>query len=214
MQLKVIINLLTMFLLLLPLGCSGKNDGKITSLKQLSASNSDVLNIKKMSNPKLVIKTNKGDVTIELFAKEAPISTENFLQYVKKGLYNGTVFHRVIKNFMIQGGGLNNQMQKVATMNPIKNEAFNQLQNLRGTLAMARTGIPDSATNQFFINVVDNHSLDHKSKKPNEYGYAVFGKVVGGMDIVDVIRNVPTTSKSGRRDVPVAEIIINEIVKI
>ncbi|HKZ16239.1 MAG TPA: peptidylprolyl isomerase [Geobacteraceae bacterium] len=159
-------------------------------------------------NPQVVIETSMGNITIELFKDKAPISVRNFLSYVKDGYYDGLVFHRAIKNFMIQGGGMDESMQPKKTKFAIKNEAANGLSNMRGTLAMARTNVIDSATSQFFINVVDNKFLDYKGKTPDLFGYAVFGQVVEGMDVVDAIREVKTGSKAGHADVPVEPVTI------
>ncbi len=161
------------------------------------------------SNTKVVIETSQGKIVAQLLPDKAPVSVKNFLAYVADGAYNGTIFHRVIPTFMIQGGGFTQNMKKKPNKAPIKNEATNGLSNLQGTLAMARTGVVDSATNQFFINVVDNKFLDYKN--PNSYGYAVFGKVVEGMDVVDKIKNVPTTTKGSFQNVPVEPVIINSI---
>jgi cyclophilin family peptidyl-prolyl cis-trans isomerase len=146
-------------------------------------------------NPKVLIKTNQGDITVELDAAKAPKSVENFVAYVKAGQYDGTIFHRVIDNFMIQGGGYTTELvPKGGERGPIQNEATNGLSNLRGTLAMARTMDPHSATSQFFINVVDNKALDHVSTADGRtWGYAVFGKVISGMDVVDKIKVMPTS---------------------
>ena len=152
----------------------------------------------------LVIETSMGKIEVELNAELAPISVANFMQYVESGFYNGTIFHRVINNFMVQGGGFDKFMQKKTTLPAIKNEAKNGLKNDRGTLAMARTGIVDSATSQFFINHKDNDFLNHGGR---DYGYAVFGKVTKGMDVVDAIARVQT--KSG--DVPVNPVAIKNI---
>jgi cyclophilin family peptidyl-prolyl cis-trans isomerase len=154
------------------------------------------------ANPQVLLKTSKGDITIELFQDQAPISTKNFLSYVDDKSYDGTIFHRVIKGFMIQGGGMTADMQEKSAKPPIKNEAANGLKNKRGTLAMARTPEIDSASSQFFINLVDNAFLDHQQGDPDKFGYAVFGKVVSGMDVVDAIAAVPTGSKGMHRDVP------------
>lgn len=162
-------------------------------------------------NPQVVMETSMGTVKIELFKDKAPISVRNFLSYVKDAYYDGTIFHRVIKNFMVQGGGLDENMQPKKTKFAIKNEASNGLKNTRGTLAMARTSMVDSATSQFFINVVDNAFLDHTGKTPDRFGYAVFAQVVEGMDVVDAIREVKTGNKSGHQDVPVDPIFINSI---
>lgn len=159
-------------------------------------------------NPVVKLETSKGDVYIELYKKEAPITVENFLNYVESGFYNGTIFHRVINGFMIQGGGFLPGMEEKETGEPIKNEANNSLSNKRGTVAMARTSIVDSATAQFFINVVDNNFLDYKSDSPAEYGYAVFGKVVDGMDVVDEIKGISTTRRGYFSDVPADDVII------
>jgi cyclophilin family peptidyl-prolyl cis-trans isomerase len=151
-----------------------------------------------------VIETSMGDITMELYRDRAPDSVANFVQYVGDGFYAGTVFHRVIKGFMVQGGGMTADLQRKATRPPIKNEATNGLKNGRGTVAMARTNEVRSATSQFFINTVDNSPLDHKGMTPDAYGYAVFGKVIAGMDVVDKIENVKT--KPG--DVPETPVTI------
>ncbi len=156
----------------------------------------------------ITIKTNHGDIGVELFEDKAPISCENFRQYVKDGHFDGTVFHRVIPNFMIQGGGMDENMQSKPTRDPIKNEADNGESNLRGTLAMARTGVVDSATSQFFINLRDNDFLNHGTR---DFGYAVFGKVSDGMDVVDAIAAVPTGNRAGHQDVPVDPVTITEV---
>ena len=161
------------------------------------------------TNPRVVIETAQGNITVELFKDKAPITVRNFLSYVKEGFYDGLVFHRVIKNFMIQGGGLDENMQPKKNKFAIKNEATNGLKNTRGTLAMARTAVVDSATSQFFINLVDNAFLDHKGKTPDMFGYAVFGQVVEGMDVVDAIAQVKTGNKAGHSDVPVEPVFIS-----
>lgn len=161
-------------------------------------------------NPVVEMKTSMGLIKIQLFKTEAPISTENFLKYVDKKFYDGVIFHRVIKEFMIQGGGFLPDMTEKTTLFPtIKNEAKNGLSNKRGTLAMARTNEVDSASAQFYINVVDNAMLDHKSQ--DQYGYAVFGEVIEGMDVVDKIRAVATGNKNGFSDVPVKSITIESV---
>ena len=149
----------------------------------------------------IVLKTNKGDITLELDAESTPITVENFLTYAKDGHYTGTIFHRVISGFMIQGGGFSSDMQQKPTRQPIKNESSNGLSNLKYTIAMARTSVPDSATSQFFINTKDNFFLDKKSSQDG-VGYCVFGRVIAGTDIIDEIEKVKTTSKSGHQDVP------------
>ncbi|MBO5822169.1 MAG: peptidyl-prolyl cis-trans isomerase [Lentisphaeria bacterium] len=161
----------------------------------------------------VTIKTSKGDIKLELFEKEAPITVKNFLSYVKSGFYKGTIFHRVIPNFMIQGGGMDENFMQKETAAPIKNEATNQISNKRGTIAMARTQVVDSATSQFFINVVDNDFLDFKAPIPQYYGYCVFGKVVEGMEVADAIVGVPTTSKGMHRDVPQENIVILDVIE-
>jgi peptidyl-prolyl cis-trans isomerase B (cyclophilin B) len=162
-------------------------------------------------NPQVVMETSMGTVKIELFKDKAPISVRNFLSYVKDGYYDGLIFHRVIKSFMVQGGGLDVDMQPKKTKFAIKNEAANGLKNTRGTLAMARTSMVDSATSQFFINVVDNAFLDHTGKTPDRFGYAVFAQVIEGMDVMDKIRDVKTGNKGGHQDVPVEPVFINSI---
>ncbi|MFQ6104993.1 MAG: peptidylprolyl isomerase [Candidatus Glassbacteria bacterium] len=157
------------------------------------------------------METSMGAITIELYRDKAPISVENFLSYVKDGFYDGLIFHRVIENFMIQGGGFTPDMQKKDTKAPIKNEAGNGLSNKRGTIAMARTRVIDSATSQFFINVVDNLQLDHKDETIDGFGYCVFGKVTDGMDVVDKIRKVETATKSRYRNVPVDPVVIKKV---
>ncbi len=154
------------------------------------------------------LNTNMGTITLELFADKAPITVENFINYVKSGHYDGTIFHRVISNFMIQGGGMEPGMKEKSTGAPIKNEADNGLSNELGTIAMARTPDPHSASAQFFINVKDNSFLDHRAPTPDGWGYAVFGKVVDGMDVVEKIKSVQTGNAGGHQDVPVEDVII------
>jgi len=156
----------------------------------------------------ITIKTNHGDIKVELFDDKAPITCENFRQYIADGFFNDTIFHRVIPNFMIQGGGMEADMSQKATRAPIKNEADNGVSNRRGTLAMARTMDINSATAQFFINLRDNDFLDHGTR---DFGYAVFGEVVDGMDVVDAIAAVPTGNKGGHQDVPVETVTIVEV---
>jgi len=153
------------------------------------------------SHTSVVMKTNKGDITIELDAEAAPITVENFLSYAKEGHYNGTIFHRVIPGFMIQGGGFTPDMKQKGTKKPIKNESTNGLANLKYSIAMARTSVPDSATSQFFINTKDNGFLDKKSSQDG-VGYCVFGRVTSGTEVVDEIEQVETTRRSGHGDVP------------
>lgn len=159
-------------------------------------------------NPRVRLETTLGVIELELDAERAPISSENFLGYVRDGFYDGLIFHRVIPTFMIQGGGFTPDMQQKQPRAPIQNEAANGLRNDRGTVAMARTSVVDSATAQFFINVVDNDFLNHRAPNPREYGYAVFGRVTAGMDVVDAIRNVPTGQKGPFRDVPREPVVI------
>jgi peptidyl-prolyl cis-trans isomerase A (cyclophilin A) len=156
---------------------------------------------------KVVFQTSAGNFTVELYPEKAPKTVENFLQYVKDKHYNGTIFHRVIPNFMVQGGGFTTAMQQKATRAPVPLEANNKLKNDRGTVAMARTSDPNSATAQFFVNVVDNQNLN--APRPDGYGYTVFGKVIQGMDTIDKIRSVPTTSAGMYQDVPQTPIVIN-----
>ena len=156
----------------------------------------------------IILMTNYGPINLELDFDKAPKSATNFLHYTKQNFYDGTIFHRVVNDFMIQGGGFESDMQKKPNGDPIENEADNGLSNLTGTVAMARTSDPHSATSQFFINVSDNHFLDHRNKTDVGWGYAVFGRVVEGMDVVNKIKGCETTSRSGHQDVPVVEIII------
>ena len=162
-------------------------------------------------NPTVTMKTSMGTIEIELFADKAPNTVENFLAYVDSGYFNGTIFHRVIPNFMIQGGGFTADMQKKPVGEPIKNEAGNGLKNRRGTIVMARTNEIHSATSQFFINVQDNGSLNYKGPSARDYGYTVFGEVTEGMDVVDKIRKVKTGSKGPYKDVPVEAVVIKTI---
>jgi cyclophilin family peptidyl-prolyl cis-trans isomerase len=163
-------------------------------------------------NPTAILHTSLGDIHLELFAEEAPKSVENFLGYARSGFYDGTIFHRVISHFMIQGGGFTPDMVKKPTGEPIVNEANNGLSNKRGTVAMARTNHPHSATAQFFINVQDNINLDHTGESNSRaWGYAVFGRVTEGMDVVDKIRFVQTTRTGPYSDVPVEPVIIERV---
>jgi cyclophilin family peptidyl-prolyl cis-trans isomerase len=161
-------------------------------------------------NPIVRLQTSLGDITIELDAERAPISTANFLRYIEDNHYDGTIFHRVIPGFMIQGGGMTADMGQKPTREPVKNEAGNGLKNLRGTIAMARTQVVDSATSQFFINVVDNAFLDHREATAAGFGYAVFGKVVAGLDTVDAIAAVPTGRSGYNENVPVEPVVIEQ----
>ncbi|HEX6790063.1 MAG TPA: peptidylprolyl isomerase [Candidatus Krumholzibacteria bacterium] len=152
-----------------------------------------------------------GDITIELFRDDSPVTTENFIRYVQDGFYDGLIFHRVIDNFMIQGGGFDANLEQKSTYPPIENEAGNGLSNLRGTVSMARTSVVNSATSQFFINLKDNLFLDHRDDTAPGYGYAVFGRVSSGMDVVDAIGNVPTGIMNGFNDVPVTPVVITRV---
>jgi len=165
------------------------------------------------AGPILVIKTNKGVIEVELFSDKAPASVKNFLDYVDAGHYDGTIFHRVITGFMIQGGGFVPDGQQKPTKPPVKNEANNGLKNTRGTLAMARTQVVDSATSQFFINHADNAFLDFKNETPQGFGYCVFGRVVSGMDVVDAIANSPKGAKTPGvfQDRPKDDVLIESI---
>ena len=158
----------------------------------------------------ILFETTLGNITIELFETDAPETTANFKQYVEDGFYNGTIFHRVIDGFMIQGGGFEPGMIQKDTRDPISNEASNGLSNNRGTIAMARTMDPHSATAQFFINVTENDFLNFRSETPDGFGYCVFGRVFDGLDVVDAIKAVETTHRAGHSDVPRDDVIINQ----
>ena len=160
-------------------------------------------------NTIVVLETTKGNIRIELDSAKAPITTQNFLEYVRDKHYDGLIFHRVIQGFMIQGGGMDAQMREKKNRAPIKNEASNGLKNTTGTIAMARTNVVDSATSQFFINVKDNDFLNHRSTSASEFGYAVFGRVIDGMDVVQSIETVKTGNKGYHQDVPVEAVVIN-----
>ena len=165
-------------------------------------------------NPMLKMTTNHGSIEIELFAEEAPITTANFLEYVDNGFFDGLIFHRVIPGFVIQGGGFEPGLNHKTPNSPIQNEADNGLKNERGTLSMARTNDPQSATSQFFISVRDNDFLDHKGKNADGWGYAVFGKVVSGMDVVDKIALTETGDAGGHQDVPTEDAVIEKVERI
>lgn len=215
--------LITFFLLTIGLaGCGGtdtqtKSAASGTTIQVANASTSQQSSGDSMSqdsssgNPRVLIETSKGNITIELDAKNAPISAENFMAYVNDGFYDGTIFHRVIPGFMVQGGGMNPDMSEKQTKAPIQNEANNGLANDRGTLAMARTNMPHSASSQFFINVADNTFLNHKGETPQGWGYAVFGKVTEGMDTVDAIVGVKTGSHGMHQDVPAEPVLMNKV---
>ena len=165
------------------------------------------------ANPVVILDTSMGPIKVELFEDKAPATVKNFLSYVDKKHYDGTIFHRVIDGFMIQGGGFTPGMKEKDTGAPIKNEASNGVSNLRGTIAMARTANPDSATAQFYINVKDNKGLDRSGSAPSQAGYAVFGRVIDGMEVVDKIKIVPTANKGGHGDVPVDDVVIKSVTR-
>jgi len=167
-----------------------------------------------MANPQVLLETSAGNITLELDQENAPVTVENFLQYVEEGFYDDTVFHRVIDNFMIQGGGMTADLQQKKTRGQIQNEADNGLKNVVGSVAMARTSDVHSATAQFFININNNDFLDHQDKSARGYGYAVFGQVVEGTDVIDKIRKVKTGAKGMHQDVPVEPVTITRASKI
>lgn len=164
-------------------------------------------------NPVVVIETSAGTITAELFKDRAPVSTENFLRYARDGHYAGTIWHRVVSGYVIQGGGYTPELVERAARPPIQNEATNGLGNRRGTLAMARLRSARSATSQFYINVANNAGLDHRGFGPEDFGYAVFGRVLDGMDVVDKIATVPTTTRDGMESVPVTPVIIKSVTE-
>lgn len=186
-------------------GCENKNQNEAA----VSAASTTPTQETVVKNPLVEINTSLGKIVVELDAQKAPITVENFVTYVNDGFYSQTIFHRVIPGFMVQGGGFTTDFQQKETRAPIKNEANNGLQNKRGTLAMARTMDPNSASAQFFINLTDNDFLNYRS--PQEQGYAVFGKVVDGMAVVDQIAKQPTTNRNGHADVPVNNIVIESM---
>ena len=165
-------------------------------------------------NPQVEMRTSMGVIVLELQPENAPETVKNFLQYVNDGFYNGTIFHRVIADFMVQGGGFTADMQQKKTRAPIKHEGGNALRNQVGTIAMARTADPNSATSQFFINVVDNQMLDYRGPGPQEIGYCVFGRVVKGLEVVNKIRSVGTTTRAGHQNVPVQTVTIERVTQI
>lgn len=207
MQVKFLFILFSLFLAL-NIAC-GKGEKKEVEKKEGTIEKP--IAITDTTNPVVLMKTSMGDIKLELYPQKAPKTVANFLSYVEDGFYDGTIFHRVIGNFMIQGGGFTLDMKQKETKPSIPNEAGNGLKNLRGTIAMARTSDVNSATSQFFINVVDNPNLDHRDETPKGFGYAVFGKVIEGMDVVDKIKEVKTTTKGYYGDVPVEPVIIQSL---
>ena len=167
-----------------------------------------------VSHPRVVMETSKGEIVLELYPDKAPLTVKNFLDYVDAGFYNGTIFHRVIPGFMLQGGGFTRDMQKKPTQAPVKNEAYNGLKNDRGTIAMARTADPHSASSQFFINSVDNTFLNYKGQTPSGWGYAVFGSVIKGMETADAISKVETGALGRFRDVPKTPVVIIKMRRV
>lgn len=165
-------------------------------------------------NPMIIMKTSLGDIVVQLYPDKAPVTVNNFLNYVDQGFYNGTIFHRVIDGFMIQGGGFTMDLKQKPTHPPILNEATNGLKNVRGTIAMARTPPIHSATSQFFINVADNPFLDHTAPTAEGYGYCVFGHVIEGMEVVDRIKSVPTSSRGAFQNVPITPVEIIEVKRM
>jgi peptidyl-prolyl cis-trans isomerase B (cyclophilin B) len=195
--------LLSLLLLLLVSACNAGDEKNGVEFPAASA-----------SQPRVLMQTSMGELVLELYPQKAPKSVANFLQYVDDGFYDGTIFHRVIDGFMIQGGGFTPELEKKQTRAPILNEADNRLRNTIGTVAMARTMDPHSATSQFFINVGMNSDLDFREKTPRGWGYAVFGRVIKGMEVVKAIKSVQTTSKGAYRDVPVENIIIHKASRL
>ncbi len=169
---------------------------------------------KVVENPQIILETSSGKIILELYPDRAPETVKNFIAYIDSEFYNDTVFHRVIPNFMIQGGGLTAEMKSKATQMPIKNEADNGLKNDRGTIAMARTADPDSATAQFFINIANNEFLNHKSKDSRGWGYAVFGRVLEGMDVVDAVAGMKTGPRGAYSDVPIQPVVIRKAQRL
>jgi cyclophilin family peptidyl-prolyl cis-trans isomerase len=183
----------------------------ITLALVFAASSEGVAMEEKKVNPSVIFETSLGNITVELSQDKAPKTVANFLEYVKTGYFKGTIFHRVIKGFMVQGGGLTADMKGKPTQSPVENEATNGLKNTRGTIAMARTAEIHSATSQFFINTVDNSFLDHRSKSPDKFGYCVFGKVTSGMDVVDKIEGAQTETKGMYQNVPTKPVVISDV---
>jgi peptidyl-prolyl cis-trans isomerase B (cyclophilin B) len=181
---------------------------KLTEPEVTETKSQDILEGK---NPIVLIETSMGNIKVELFQEDAPVTVKNFLDYVNENFYDGTIFHRVVPNFVIQGGGFTENMTKKTTRAAIKNEATNGFNNIKGTVAMARTSIINSATSQFFINLRDNLFLDHKDESPQGYGYCVFGQVIDGMNVVESIGRVPREKKGRYENIPVKPVIIKSI---
>ncbi len=191
---------------------AGESAAESLEADELAATGTDAADeTQKDTDNMVIIETSLGDIKVKLAADKAPLTVANFLAYVDDGHYDGTIFHRVIDNFMIQGGGFDVSMRQKPTRSPVKNEAANGLLNKRGTLAMARTAVVDSATSQFFINVKDNAFLDFRAPTPQGFGYCVFGEVVEGMDVVDQIKGVRTGNKAGMSDVPLETVEIRSV---
>ena len=195
---------------LMLVGCENKQEEKTAETPTAANETTETEN-STVENSFVKINTNQGSFIVELNGQKAPITVKNFLNYVNEGFYSQTLFHRIIPGFMIQGGGFTTDFDQKPTQSPIKNEADNGLKNLRGTIAMARTMDPNSASAQFFVNLANNDFLDYRSATPQGWGYAVFGKVVEGMDVVDTISKVKTASRAGHEDVPVENVIIESI---
>jgi cyclophilin family peptidyl-prolyl cis-trans isomerase len=207
-------------------GCKGKQstEGKTEQVSEPAAAVTDEaaaaavpqapVETPAAANPQVVIATSMGDIKVELFADKAPVTVKNFLSYADKGTYDGTIFHRVILGFMIQGGGMEPGLKEKQPDPPIRNEARSDLPNVRGTIAMARTDVVDSATSQFFINQVDNAKLDHGDDTVLGFGYCVFGKVIEGMDVVDTIASVATTTVGPFENVPKDDVLIKSVKRI
>ena len=199
----------SLFAPLFILGCASTNSAIASQTQPNSTSNANTQETTMSNMPLVELETSMGNITIELNEEKAPKTVENFLNYVKSGHYDGTIFHRIIDGFMIQGGGMDAEMNEKATNAPVENEADNGLKNDAGTIAMARTQDPHSATSQFFVNVKDNDFLNHSGKNMQGWGYTVFGKVTSGMDVIEKMRGVPTGRFGMHADVPKEPVIIN-----
>ena len=199
----------SLFAPLFILGCASTNSAIASQTQPNSTSNANTQETTMSNMPLVELETSMGNITIELNEEKAPKTVENFLSYVKSGQYEGTIFHRIIDGFMIQGGGMDEQMNEKPTNKPVENEADNGLKNDKGTIAMARTQDPHSATSQFFVNIKDNDFLNHSGKNAQGWGYTVFGKVTSGMDVIEKMRGVPTGRFGMHADVPKTPITIN-----